>query len=62
MDYRIQHAGCQAFYIGQTGHRLKQRLDEHKRAIRQAKSNTSPLAEHAWTEKHQVDYIGLVLQ
>jgi len=30
---------CPASYIGQTGHRLQQRLDEHKCAIRQADFN-----------------------
>jgi len=33
--YKIPCASCPASYIGQTGHRLRQRLDEHKRAIRQ---------------------------
>ena len=34
--YKIPCASCPASYIGQTGRRLQQRLDEHKRAIRQA--------------------------
>jgi len=53
--YKIPCASC---YIGQTGRRLqqRQRLDEHKHAIRQADFNASPLAEHVWTEQHQVDW------
>ena len=54
--YKIPCASCPASYIGQTGRRLQQRLDEHKRAIRQADFNASPLAEHVWTEQHQVDW------
>jgi len=54
--YKIPCASCPASYIGQTGCRLQQRLDEHKRAIRQADFNASPLAEHVWTEEHQVDW------
>ena len=54
--YKIPCAGYSAFYIGQTGRRLKQRLDEPKRGIKQADFNASPLAEHAWTEQHQVDW------
>ena len=50
------NASCPASYIGQTGRRLQQSLDEHKRAIRQADFNASPLAEHVWTEEHQVDW------
>ena len=54
--YRVPCADCSASYIGETGRRLKQRLDEHKRAIRQADFNTSPLVEHTWTEQRQVDW------
>ena len=54
--YKIPCSGCQESYIGQTGRRLKQRFDEHKRAIKQADFNASPLAEHAWTEQHPVDW------
>ena len=53
--YRIPCAVCPAAYIGQTGRRLCQRLDEHKRAVKGADFNSSALAEHAWTEGHPVD-------
>jgi len=52
----VYKINCPASYTGQTGRRLQQRLDEHKRAIRQADFNASPLAEHVWTEEHQVDW------
>ena len=48
-------------YIGQTGRRLQKRLDEHKRAIRQADFKISPLAEHALTNQHPVDWDNIQL-
>ena len=35
---------------------MQKRLEEHKRAVRQADFNISPLAEHAWTSQHPVDW------
>ena len=43
-------------YIGQTKRRLHQRIEEHKRAVRQADFNSSALAEHAWNHSHPVDW------
>ena len=54
--YKIPCASCPASYIGQTGRKLRQRLDEHRRAVRQADFNASALAEHAWTMEHPVDW------
>ena len=54
--YKTPCAVCPAAYIGQTGRRLCQRLDEHKRAVKGADFNSSALAEHAWTEGHPVDW------
>ena len=51
--YKIPCAVCPAAYIGQTGRRLCQRLDEHKRAVKSADFNSSALA---WTEGHPVDW------
>jgi len=53
--YQIPCASCPVSYIGQTGRRLQQRLEEHKRAVRQADFNSSALAEHVWTNDHPVD-------
>jgi hypothetical protein len=41
-------------YIGQTCRLLKTRIDEHKAAIKLAKTDESAVAEHVWI-KHQVD-------
>ena len=54
--YRILCASCNSSYIGQTGRKLFQRLDKHKRAVRQVDFNSSALAEHAWTCDHAVDW------
>ena len=54
--YSIPCASCPAKYIGQTGRRLCQRLDEHKRAVKGADFNSSALAEHAWSKGHPVDW------
>ena len=47
---------CNSSYIGQTGRRLSQRLDEHRRAVRQADFNSSALVGHAWTCNHAIDW------
>ena len=49
---------CQipARYIGQTGCKLKQNLEEHKRGCRTADFNSSALAEHAWTNDHSINW------
>ena len=54
--YKIPCAACNSSYIGQTGKKLSQRLDEHRRAVRQANFNSSALAEHAWTCDHAIDW------
>ena len=47
---------CLASYIGQTGRTHQQRLEEHKRTVRQVDFNMSALAEHAWTNSLPVDW------
>ena len=54
--YRIPCSDCPASYIGQTKRRLHQRIEEHKRAVRQADFNSSALAEHAWNHSHPIDW------
>ena len=54
--YKITCAACSSSYIGQTGRKLSQRLDEHKCAVRQADFNSSALAEHACTCDHAIDW------
>ena len=45
--YLIPCKDCRKVYIGQTGHSLKQRVTEHKRALSSLDCNTSAIAEHA---------------
>ena len=42
-------------YVGQTGRCLKQRLSEHRRALRKGDTQASALAEHVFTTGHAVD-------
>ena len=56
--YKIPCSTYQASYIGQTGRRLKQRLEEHKRSVRQADFNMSHLLNmHGQTV---IQFIGLM--
>ena len=43
---------CQFSYIGQTGQNLKQRIYQHKLAIKNSKVENSALAEHAINNNH----------
>ena len=54
--YNIPCKDCSSCYIGQTGRKLKRRIEEHKKAVRLADFENSALAEHAWTESHRVDW------
>ena len=42
-------------YVGQTGRCLKQRLSEHRRALRKGDTQASALAEHVFMTGHAVD-------
>ena len=54
--YCIPCRTCSSVYIGQTSRLLKTRIDEHKAAIRFAKTDVSAVAEHVWVHKHQIDF------
>jgi len=54
--YKIPCTACNNSYIGQTGRKLSQRLDERRHAVKQADFNTSALAKHAWMCDHAVDW------
>ena len=54
--YCIPCQTCSDIYIGQTGRLLKTRIDEHKAAVKYAKSDVSAVAEHVWVQKHLVDF------
>ena len=42
-------------YIGQTGRSLKQRVSEHRHALKNGEVQTSTLAEHVFKMGHAVD-------
>ena len=42
-------------YIGQTGRSLKQRVSEHRRALKNGNIQTSAVAEHVFKPGHAVD-------
>ena len=44
---------CGRVYVGETGRRLKQRITEHKRAVKYADSNNR-LAVHVSRTKHEI--------
>ena len=46
---------CSSVYIGQTGRSLKQRISEHRRALKNGDVQTSALAEHVFKTGHAVD-------
>ena len=45
--YRIPCGECDKVYIGETGRPVNERLKEHQRDVRLARSDTSAVAEHA---------------
>ena len=53
--YRIPCTSCSSVYVGQTSRSLEARLKEHKVAVKHAKTSLSEVADHVWTEHHQVD-------
>jgi hypothetical protein len=50
--YEIPCGSCEVRYIGETGRRLRDRLYEHKTAIRKCDAKASALVEHVVTEDH----------
>ena len=44
--YSIPCRSCSKIYIGQTGRQLQTRINEHKAAIKHAKTNESAVADH----------------
>ena len=54
--YHIPCTNCTRTYIGQTGRTLTQHLKEHRRAVRNANTATSALAEHAHSTGHPVNW------
>ena len=53
--YSIPCVECSSVYIGQTGRCLKQRVSEHRRALKNGDVQASALAEHVLKTGHAVD-------
>jgi len=50
--YKITCTNCGAFYIGQTGRSISQRLKEHVDAYRKGEPHKSAMARHLWDNHH----------
>jgi len=53
--YGITCLDCNKVYIGQTGRRLTDRLNEHKRAVNN-KNQSNAVAKHVSETNHQPDF------
>ena len=53
---KIPCGDCPHVYIGQIGHRLSNRIMEHKRAVCQADFNSSAFSKHVWSAGHHIDW------
>jgi len=58
VEYEVP-CNCSKVYIGKTIRTLETRIKEHKKACCEADYSKSAIAEHAWTEHHQVDWDGV---
>ena len=47
---------CEAVYISETKRTLVQRVQEHKRAVRNADISKNEIADHSWTKDHQFNW------
>ena len=54
--HRVSCAACPMSYVGQTGRRLQQRVQEHDHAVRQGDTHVSALAEHTWEAHHPIKW------
>jgi hypothetical protein len=57
--YLIGCLDCEATYVGESKRRLKNRIVEHKAAVRNANGKDSALAEHAIDKLHTPDWDNL---
>ena len=56
--HRILCTSCSSAYVGQTSRTLEAHLKEHKAAVKHARTSLSAVADHVWTEHHQMDFSG----
>ena len=53
--YGVTCKNCHKIYIGQTGRKLTERINEHKRAVLN-KNNSNAVARHVMETKHEADF------
>ena len=53
--YEVPCADCDRIYIGETSRSLKDRVKEHRYAVKTGNMNNG-IAAHAWNSEHQVDW------
>ena len=56
--YEIPCKDCDAVYIGETKRKFKQRVQEHKRAVKNGDVNKNEIADHSWSNDHEFDWNG----
>ncbi|XP_057302713.1 uncharacterized protein LOC130636882 [Hydractinia symbiolongicarpus] len=54
--YEIPCKDCDAVYVGETKRMFKQRVQEHKRAVRNADTDKNEIADHSWNNDHIIDW------
>ena len=54
--YLIPCKDCREVYVGQAGHLLEHRVNEHKRALNSIECNTSAVVEHAIKNKYGIEW------
>ena len=55
--YKVVCSDCNWKYVGETGRTLKERMAEHRRAVRECKE-TSEIASHVVESGHRMDWNG----
>ena len=53
--YEVPCSECEMVYIGETGRNLKERIREHKYAVKKGNLNNG-IAAHVWQHKHEIDW------
>jgi len=54
--YKIECKNCNATYVGQTGRKLKTRIQEHRRHINSASDTRSIITDHRLLFNHDFDW------
>ncbi|XP_071505303.1 uncharacterized protein [Diadema antillarum] len=54
--YKIPCSTCDKIYIGKTGRPVGERMHEHRRDVRLGRTESSAVAEHAWSSEHHPNW------